>query len=130
MNERSSEPAPQEPADSVLTEPESPSPLSPLFHFADPADWNAAQARGSYQPSSFASEGFIHCATEAQVPGVVQRHLRGKGKRVRLRLDPAALREQLKWEWSSASGDLYPHLFAPIPLAAVLAAEPFDADGG
>jgi uncharacterized protein (DUF952 family) len=118
------------PIDAALDEADAPSPLSPLFHFADPHDWQAAQSRGQYQPASMRDEGFIHCATEAQVPGVVQRHLRGNGPRVRLRLDPAALREQLKWEWSSASQDLYPHLYAPIPLSAVLAAEPFDPDRG
>jgi uncharacterized protein (DUF952 family) len=114
----------------AVSEVDTPSPLSPLFHFADPVDWRAAQASARYRPASFASDGFIHCATEAQIQGVVERHLRGKGPRVRLRLDPVALREQLKWEWSSVSGDLYPHLFAPIPLAAVLAAEPFDPDRG
>lgn len=130
MNERSLGGEAQTPIDSPAAESDAPSPLSPLFHFADPADWQAAQSQGEYLPSSFAAEGFIHCATEAQIPGVVQRHLRGRGPRVRLQLDPAVLRELLKWEWSSASGDLYPHLFAPIPLSAVLAAEPFDPDAG
>lgn len=114
----------------VADESAPPSPQSPLFHFADPEDWRRAQASGAYQPAAFADEGFIHCATEAQMAGVVERHLRGRGPRVRLQLDPAALREPLKWEWSSVSGDLYPHLFAPIPLSAVLAAEPFDPDQG
>jgi uncharacterized protein (DUF952 family) len=62
------------------------------------------------------------------LPGVIQRHLLGRGPRVRLQFDPQALHEQLKWEWSPASGDLYPHLFAAIPLSAVRAAEPFDPD--
>ena len=130
MNERLPGGAVQSAADTRVADADAPSPLSPLFHFAEPRDWEAAQSRGAYAPASFDSEGFIHCATAAQIPGVVQRHLRGKGQRVRLELDPAALREQLKWEWSSASGDLYPHLFAPIPLDAVLSAEPFDPDSG
>lgn len=99
-----------------------------LFHFADPADWAAAGPRGAYVPADFAAEGFIHAATEAQVPGVVERHLRGRGPRVRLTLDAEALRPLLVFEWSQASNDLYPHVFGPIPLAAVVAAEPFDPD--
>jgi uncharacterized protein (DUF952 family) len=47
---------------------------------------------------------------------------------VRLTLDADALRPMLVFEWSDASGDLYPHLFGPIPLSAVVAAEPFDPD--
>jgi uncharacterized protein (DUF952 family) len=99
-----------------------------LFHFADPADWAAAAPRGEYAPAAFADEGFIHAATEAQVPGVVERHLRGRGPRVRLTLDAEALRPLLVFEWSQASNDLYPHVFGPIPLTAVVAAEPFDPD--
>ena len=128
MNERSRGGVAQSVIDSQASEGDEPSPLSPLFHFAEPAAWQAAQLAGVYQPAAFAREGFIHCATQAQIPGVVERHLRGHGPRVGLKLDPGLLREQLKWEWSSASGDLYPHLFAPIPLPAVLAAEPFDPD--
>ena len=100
----------------------------PLYHFAAPADWAAARGAGAYAPPGLAVEGFIHAATAAQVPGVIQRHLRGHGPRVRLTLDADALRPLLVFEWSQASGDLYPHVFGPIPVSAVVAAEPFDPD--
>lgn len=99
-----------------------------LFHFAEPSDWECARERGEYSPPGLATEGFIHAATAEQIPGVVERHLRGRGPRVRLTLDADALRPLLVFEWSNASNDLYPHLFGPIPLAAVVAAEPFDPD--
>lgn len=101
-----------------------------LFHFAEPGDWESARASGEYAPPGLASEGFIHAATAEQVPGVIARHLRGRGPRVRLTLDADALRGLLVFEWSTASNGLYPHLFGPIPLAAVVAAEPFDPDSG
>ncbi|MFN7550871.1 MAG: DUF952 domain-containing protein [Pseudomonadota bacterium] len=100
----------------------------PIFHFAAPADWQGARARGEYAPPALTVEGFIHAATADQVAGVVARHLRGGGPRVRLTLDVEALRPLLVFEWSEASRDLYPHVFGPIPLAAVLAADPFDPD--
>jgi uncharacterized protein (DUF952 family) len=100
----------------------------PLYHFAAPADWDAARGVGAYAPPGLAVEGFIHAATAAQVPGVIQRHLRGHGPCVRLTLDADALRPLLVFEWSQASGDLYPHVFGPIPVSAVVAAEPFDPD--
>lgn len=99
-----------------------------ILHFATPADWEAAQATGVYAPAGYASEGFIHCATPAQVAGVVERHLRGRGPRLKLLLDPGAFGEALCYEWSEASNDLYPHLYCPIPLDRVLAVEPFDPD--
>ena len=130
MSERSANVNPRQAIDAVGGDDFQPTPLSPLFHFADPADWDAAQSGENYRPASFADEGFIHCATEPQLAGVVERHLRGRGRRVRLQLDPAALREKLKWEWSNASHDLYPHVFEPIPLSAVIEATPFDPDQG
>jgi len=32
------------------------------------------------------------------------------------------------WEWSNTSGDVYPHLTAPIALAAVMEAVLFNPD--
>jgi uncharacterized protein (DUF952 family) len=106
--------------------PEAGGGITEIFHFADPRAWQRAQESGSYAPEGLAAEGFIHAATSAQVPGVVDRHLRGHGPRVRLTLDCAALGDVLQWEWSNASGDLYPHVFGPIPLSAVVASAPFD----
>lgn len=99
---------------------------APIYHFARLEDWQAGQGLGEYQSADFASEGFIHCATEAQVPGVIERHLRGGGPRVKLTIDPQALGDTLHYEWSEASQDLYPHVYAPIPLDAVLAAAAFN----
>lgn len=103
-------------------------PATRIFHFADPAEWRAAQGEGRYAPASLASEGFIHLATEAQLPGVIERHLRGHGRRVRLTLDPQRCGAELLWEWVDSSGDVYPHITAPIPLDAVLEAVVFDPD--
>ena len=108
-----------EEGDGVVTE---------IFHFADPTRWQLAQALGQYAPESFIGEGFIHAATRAQIPGVTERHLRGTGPRVQLTLDCTALGEIVQWEWSDAGGDLFPHVFGPIPLAAVTACAPFDPD--
>ena len=102
--------------------------IEQVFHFADPLAWQQALLSGSYAPQGLAAEGFIHAATSAQIAGVVDRHLRGHGPRVRLTLNCAALAEILQWEWSNASGDLYPHVFGPIPLTAVIASTPFDPD--
>ncbi|MEI2453270.1 DUF952 domain-containing protein [Lysobacter firmicutimachus] len=98
-----------------------------VYHFAAPADWAAAQARGEYAPESLAREGFLHCATQAQLAGVIERHQRGRGALLRLSLDAAALGAALRYDWSARSGDHYPHVYGPIPLHAVRAVEPFEA---
>ncbi len=99
-----------------------------IYHFADPIEWRAAQSTGSYAPAAFARDGFIHLATCAQLPGVIERHLRGVGPRIRLELDAQRFGASLLWEWVDSSGDVYPHLTAPIPLDAVLEAVQIDPD--
>jgi len=59
---------------------------------------------------------------------VTERHLRGRGPRIQLKLDAQALGDSLHWEWSNASGDLYPHVYAAIALSAILDSAPFDPD--
>ncbi len=99
-----------------------------IYHFADPTEWLDAQSSTHYTPSALARDGFIHLATQAQIAGVIERHLRGHGPRVRLMLDPQQCADSLLWEWSNTSGDVYPHLTAPIALAAVMEAVLFNPD--
>ncbi len=97
-----------------------------LFHFAARSDWADAQATEEYRAPSLATEGFIHCATRAQIPGVIQRHLQGRANLVRLTLDATRLEPWLRYEWSEASGDDYPHIYGPIPMNAVISVELFE----
>ncbi|MGQ0799982.1 MAG: DUF952 domain-containing protein [Pseudomarimonas sp.] len=99
-----------------------------IYHFAFPQEWLAAQSKTHYAPTAFETDGFIHLATREQIPGVIERHLRGHGPRVRLELDPLQCGDSLLWEWSNASADVYPHLTAPIALAAVIEAFEFNPD--
>ena len=102
--------------------------ITRIFHFAYPDAWQRAQSGTHYAPDDFVEVGFIHAATSEQIPGVVERHLRGHGRRLQLTLDCAAIADVLQWEWSNDSGDLYPHVFGPIPLTAVLAVADFDPE--
>ena len=103
-------------------------PATRIYHFAFPDEWLAAQSGTHYAPAAYAADGFIHLATQPQLAGVIERHLRGHGTRIRLMLDPQHFGDTLLWEWSNTSGDVYPHLTAPIPLAAVIEAFEFNPD--
>jgi uncharacterized protein (DUF952 family) len=101
-----------------------------LYHFADAAQWTAQHATGSYAPPGWETEGFIHCATRAQIPGVCDRHLRGRTNLLMLTLSAAALGRDLRYDWSEASRDWYPHVYSAIPVPAVLAVCDFDPMSG
>lgn len=98
-----------------------------VYHFADPADWAHAQTAGVYAPDALRHDGFLHCATQAQIAGVIERHQRGRGARILLTLEAAALGETLRYDWSERSGDHFPHVYGPIPLSAVRSVEDFMA---
>lgn len=64
------------------------------------------------------ADGFIHFSTAAQVQETARRHFRGAEDLLLLEVDPEALSAPLVWE-PSRGGDLFPHLYAAMPVAAV-----------
>lgn len=77
------------------------------------------------------ADGFIHFSTAAQVRETAAKHFRGQSDLVLLAIDEAALGEALVYE-PSRGGALFPHLYAPLPVAAVVRADPLPntPDGG
>ena len=108
-----------------------------IYHLAAGADWQAAKGQGSYRAASLEAEGFIHCSTAAQVERVANAFLKGQRGLVLLCIDPAKLTSDLKWEGPAhpnpdAAGkpsddQLFPHLYGPLNVDAVVAALPFEA---
>lgn len=76
------------------------------------------------------TDGFIHLSTEAQVERTVRKHFAGAEGLWIAAVDLAPLAEAVRWE-ASTSGDLYPHLYAPLQRDMVLASAPLErsADG-
>ena len=76
------------------------------------------------------ADGYIHLSTAAQLAGTLDRHVAGRADLARGGVDLDALGEAVRWE-PSRGGDLFPHLYAPLPLDAVLAYGPLEqeADG-
>lgn len=94
-----------------------------LLHIAEPDIWAAAET--DYRPTSLASEGFVHCSTPDQVAATGQRYYAGRTGLLLLTIDPIAAGVPLKWE-PGPTGDLFPHLYGPIPTAAVTHVAPFE----
>jgi uncharacterized protein (DUF952 family) len=93
-----------------------------ILHLSTPTDWTEARRTGAVAPASLASEGFVHCSTRAQLAGTLARHFRGAGPLVALVLDPGAIDADLRWD-ESYPGERFPHVYAPIPVTAVVAVE-------
>ncbi|HIQ18575.1 MAG TPA: DUF952 domain-containing protein [Novosphingobium capsulatum] len=69
------------------------------------------------------ADGYIHMSTADQVTATVDKHFAGQGDLHVATVDLTAFGPSLKWE-VSRGGALFPHLYAPLPLAAVVAMEP------
>lgn len=102
-----------------------------LYHMCRTEEWRAAQGSGLYCGSSQdAADGFIHFSTAAQIVESAARHRAGQDGLLLLAVPAAALGAALKWE-PARGGQLFPHLYGPLPVAAVRWARalPLGADG-
>lgn len=66
------------------------------------------------------TDGYIHLSTEAQLTETVDRHFAGQSGLWVASIDLDALGDAVKWE-PSRGGQLFPHIYAALPLSAVLA---------
>src|SRR5262245_1696232 len=84
-------------------------------------EWQAAKAAGEYAGSAVdVADGFVHFSTAEQVAETALRHFAGQHSLAMLTVDADELGDALRWEWSRG-GDLFPHLYAPLKLSAVVA---------
>lgn len=67
-------------------------------------------------------DGFIHFSTASQLEGTVCKHYTGQTDLMLLAIDADSLGESLKWE-PSRGGDLFPHLYGPLPISTVVSAQ-------
>jgi uncharacterized protein (DUF952 family) len=88
------------------------------YKLVDRAEWTAALAAGAYAGSAVdLADGYIHMSTAAQLAETARRYYAGKNDLVLVEVALVPLGEALKWE-ASRGGDLFPHLFAPLPASA------------
>ena len=92
-----------------------------LGHLVPRRAWERAQALGEYAPPSLEAEGFIHLSRLDQIPRVQARFYSGREDLLLLKIRFPAIAGHLRWE--AADGEVFPHLYAPLPLEAVAAAE-------
>lgn len=102
-----------------------------IYKIMAASEWQAAQAAGVYDGSAHdRRDGFIHFSTAAQAPETAAKHFAGQADLLLLAIDAGRLGDALKWE-PSRGGQLFPHLYGPLPAGAVLRVDalPLGANG-
>jgi uncharacterized protein (DUF952 family) len=98
----------------------------PVYKVLSEAAFEQAAREGRFLGSADdLKDGFIHLSAADQLGGTLAKHFAGQDDLVLVALDTARLGPALKWE-ASRGGALFPHLYAPLDLAAMLWAEPLE----
>lgn len=88
------------------------------YKLIDRAEWDTALTAGAYAGSAVdRADGYIHMSMAGQLAETARRHYAGRTDLVLVEVALAPLAGAVKWE-ASRGGDLFPHLFAPLPASA------------
>jgi len=97
--------------------------MNRILHITSPEAWQASQDTGAYTAPSLESEGFIHFSTVEQVADTANRYYQGQSGLILLHIDIDRLDADVKWEPSN--GILFPHIYGPLNVDAVIQVEDF-----
>ena len=101
-----------------------------ILHIARRGDWAQAVAAGSYRAGSLLTQGFVHASTGRQWTRPLRALFRGADDLVLLQVDEARVDAEVRYEPGDPAdpgGEAFPHVYGPLPVAAVVAAEPVPA---
>ncbi len=86
--------------------------------------WQEAEVAGEFAGAPVDhADGFIHFSTADQAAETAAKHFVGQHDLLLVAIDSEALGTALRYE-PSRGGALFPHLYGPLPLEAVLWVEP------
>lgn len=106
--------------------------MTPTIYKISPRSlWLNAEAKGVFDGAPVdLADGFIHFSTAEQAVETAEKHFRGQDDLLLIAVDTAKLGPSLKFE-PSRGGALFPHLYAPLEMDAVIWVKPLAmrADG-
>lgn len=99
-----------------------------ITHFTHRSSWETATQAGTYTGDTLVTEGFIHCSTPEQVIAVANRIARSWDDAVLLWIDEAKVNAKIVYENLEGGEALFPHIYGPLNMDAVLEVTPFLKD--
>lgn len=105
--------------------------MARIYKICPQALWREAEDAGRFTGAPIDhQDGYIHFSTISQVAETASRHFAGQDDLLLITVEADRLGDALRYE-PSRGGDLFPHLYGPLPLDAVTAVDalPLDPDG-
>jgi uncharacterized protein (DUF952 family) len=95
--------------------------MTTVYKLLSSEAWRQAQALGEFRGSALdLQDGYIHFSAADQVADTLARHFAGVADLLLLYVRIEAIQPSDAWRWEpSRGGALFPHLYAPLPVAAV-----------
>ena len=91
-----------------------------IYKIAPAALWRQAEDKGRFDGAPIDLEdGFIHFSTAAQAEETATKYFSGHANLLLIAVDAKRLGENLRFE-PARGGALFPHLYAPLPMDAVV----------
>lgn len=97
--------------------------INPVFHIIEKEKWEVVKDDLEYSPPSIQKEGFIHLCDKNQIQTVLNRYYQNQQNLLLLHINPLKLKYELKYDQVYERQPLYPHLYGPLNLSAVIKAE-------
>jgi uncharacterized protein (DUF952 family) len=102
--------------------------VATLVHICGRREWAAASSSGELRPASLSDHGFVHLSPVEQVHWPANRLYAGRTDLVLLYLNADRLGAPIRWERgvpTDPAAMLFPHLYGPLPVEAVIAVTPY-----
>lgn len=91
-----------------------------ILHITDKAAWAKARQAGLYRGDSLEKEGFVHCCLASQVDQVLEKWFPDPSDLIILEVETDVLQAELVYENLEGGQELFPHIYGPINLEAVI----------
>ena len=101
-----------------------------IFHITSAEEARDAAQSGTYTPAAFEADGFIHCSYARQLPGVANRFFASRTGLVLLEINRDRLTCRVVDENLEGGTDLFPHIYGPLPMSAVVHVHELRRDAG
>ncbi len=94
--------------------------MTRIYKISGRKAWNDALQSGVFTGAPVdIADGYIHFSAAHQVHETATKHFRGQPDLILATIDSSLLGDALRWE-ASRGGELFPHLYGPLPMRAVI----------